>query len=111
MPANKLPVVKDPELDKRRPQAKNHEKKCEEDRKDLEKKEKSDKVEKKKKQFTDKGLGGKIGEFKALCADIKSVAKERKSKSVANIKKGKEVFEYPMKPKPGERPQPQLPFK
>jgi hypothetical protein len=111
MPANKLPVVKDPELEKRRPEAKAHDTKCESERKELEEKEKTSKSEQKKKQFTDKGLGGKIADFKAMCAEIKSVAKERNSKSVANIKKGKELFEYPMKPKPGARPAPEIPVK
>lgn len=98
MPANKLPVVKDPELDKRRPEAKSHDTKCESERKELEAKEKTSKSEAKKKEFTDKALGGKIANFKAMCAEIKSVAAERNSKSVANIKKGATVFEYPMKP-------------
>lgn len=111
MPANKLPTVKDPELEKRRPDAKAHDSKCESDRKELEEKEKTSKVEKKKAQFTDKALGEKIAEYTALCGEIKSTAKERKSKSVANIKKGKILFEYPMKPIPPEEepPPPSIP--
>lgn len=110
MSANQLPVVKDRELEKRRPDAKSHSEKCESERKELADKEKND-ADSKKKEFADKPLGGKMANFKAVCASIKSVAKERKSKSAANIKKGKELFEYPMKPSPDLGASPDIPVK
>lgn len=92
-----LPPYKNEPVLKKRPDAISHAEKCEQDRSKLEIKERDDKPEPVKKEFTPKKLESpKFEKFIEYCTKINEVAKERTATSKANIKKGKDLFTFPM---------------